>query len=120
MSDANIDPDITPVDPAAAESDQTTTTEQTETETDQAATARDENAHPAHGETLGGARPDAGSTASKDPDDWVTGDEPITGPQKSYLDTLAREAGEELPADLNKAQASEHIDRLQAKTGRGQ
>ncbi|MET0956170.1 MAG: DUF3072 domain-containing protein, partial [Cryobacterium sp.] len=94
MSDSNIDPDITPVDPAAAESDQTTTEQ---TETDQAATARDENAHPAHGETLGGARPDAGSTASKDPDDWVTGDVPITGPQKSYLDTLAREAGEELP-----------------------
>jgi hypothetical protein len=120
MSDANIDPDITPVDPAAAESDETTTTDTTSTEqTDQAATAREENSNPAHGETLGGARPDAGSTASKDPDDWVTGDEPITGPQKSYLDTLAREAGEELPADMTKAEASEHIDRLQQKTGRG-
>lgn len=120
MSDANIDPDITPVDPAAAESDETTTTHTTTTdETDQAAAAREENAAPAHGETLGGARPDGGSTASKDPDDWVTGDEPITGPQKSYLDTLAREAGEELPADMTKAEASEHIDRLQQKTGRG-
>src|SRR6478752_3276298 len=43
-----------------------------------------------------------------------------TGAQRSYLETLAREAGEQLPADLTKAQASEHIDRLQARTGRGQ
>lgn len=71
------------------------------------------------GETLGGPRPDPSTTASKDPEDWVTGDEPMTGPQRSYLDTLAREAGEELPADLTKAEASEHIERLQAQTGRG-
>ena len=60
-----------------------------------------------------GARADDGSdtSASKDPSDWVTGDEPMTGPQRSYLDNLARKAGEELPADLTKAQASEHIDR---------
>ncbi|WP_066039124.1 DUF3072 domain-containing protein [Herbiconiux solani] len=68
---------------------------------------------------LGGSGPDS-SSASKDPEDWVTGDEPMTGPQKSYLDTLLREAGEELPADLTKAEASEHIDRLQKLTGRGQ
>jgi hypothetical protein len=55
----------------------------------------------------------------KDPDDWVTGDEPMTGAQRSYLDTLAREAGEQLSPDLTKAEASEHIDRLQSKTGRG-
>ena len=55
----------------------------------------------------------------KDPDHWVTGDEPLTGPQRSYLETLAREAGEDLPAELTKAQASELIDRLQNKTGRG-
>jgi Protein of unknown function (DUF3072) len=55
----------------------------------------------------------------KDPQDWVTGDEPMTGPQRSYLETLAREAGEDVPADLTKAQASELIDRLQDKTGRG-
>jgi hypothetical protein len=61
----------------------------------------------------------AGNTTEKDPDDWVTGDEPMTGAQRSYLDTLAREAGETLPGDLTKAQASEHIDRLQASTGRG-
>jgi hypothetical protein len=43
----------------------------------------------------------------------------MTGPQRSYLDTLAREAGEELPATLNKAEASQQIDRLQGATGRG-
>ena len=57
-------------------------------------------------------------TAEKDPSDWVTGDEPATGPQKSYLQTLAREAGEELPADLSKAEASKHIDRLQQHSNR--
>ncbi|WP_085487556.1 DUF3072 domain-containing protein [Agreia pratensis] len=72
-------------------------------------------------ETLGAPRPEGdASSAAKDPEDWVTGDEPMTGPQKSYLDTLAREAGEELPATLTKAEASEHIDRLQKVTGRGQ
>lgn len=72
-------------------------------------------------ETLGAPRPEGdNSSAAKDPEDWVTGDEPMTGPQKSYLDTLAREAGEELPATLTKAEASEHIDRLQKVTGRGQ
>jgi hypothetical protein len=59
------------------------------------------------------------SNPEKDPEDWTTGDEPMTGPQASYLQTLAREAGEEVPADLTKAQASELIDRLQQATGRG-
>ena len=68
-------------------------------------------------DTLGGT---SGNTAEKDPDDWVTGDEPMTGAQRSYLDTLAREAGEELPGDLTKAQASEHIDRLQQSSDRVQ
>jgi hypothetical protein len=79
-------------------------------------------AEPAAGDrpdTLGGTRPDPASSASKDPSEWVTGDEPITGPQASYLDTLAREANEEIPADITKAEASEQIERLQAKTGRG-
>jgi Protein of unknown function (DUF3072) len=57
--------------------------------------------------------------ATKDPDDWVTGDEPMTGPQRSYLETLAREAREDVPADLTKAEASKRIDELQARTGRG-
>nr|WP_254678147.1 DUF3072 domain-containing protein [Agrococcus sp. SGAir0287] len=70
------------------------------------------------GETLGAADPQ--DAAVKDPSEWTTGDEPMTAAQRSYLDTLAREAGEELPADLTKAEASEHIERLQAATGRGQ
>lgn len=61
-----------------------------------------------------------GSNVEKDPDDWVTGDEPMTGPQASYLKTLAQEAGEDFDEGLSKAQASERIDALQAKTGRGQ
>jgi len=74
---------------------------------------------PSTGETLGGTHPDPTNAASKDPEEWVTGDEPITAAQKSYLDTLARQAGEELSADMTKAEASEQIDRLQQKTGRG-
>ena len=58
--------------------------------------------------------------AEKDPSDWVTGDEPMTGAQRSYLGTLGQEAGEEIPSGLTKAQASEMIDRLQEATGRGQ
>lgn len=55
----------------------------------------------------------------KDTSDWVTGDEPMTGPQQSYLQTLAQEAKREVPDDLTKAQASEAIDQLQRETGRG-
>lgn len=65
-----------------------------------------------------GATATTDNPAAKDPSDWVTGDEPITAAQRSYLDTLAREAGEEISADLTKAEASEHIDRLQEATGR--
>ncbi len=57
-------------------------------------------------------------SAEKDPDQWVTGDEPATGPQRSYLETLAREAGEEVPDDLTKADASKKIDELQDKSDR--
>ena len=64
------------------------------------------------------AAPGLGSP-EKDPEDWVTGDEPMTGPQRSYLETLSREAGEELDASLTKAQASERIEELQRRTGRG-
>ena len=59
-------------------------------------------------------------TAEKDPSDWVTGDEPATGAQKSYLNTLARQAGEDVPEDITKADASRKIDELQDETGRGQ
>jgi hypothetical protein len=58
-------------------------------------------------------------TPEKDPQDWTTGDEPMTGPQASYLETLAREAGEGVSGDLTKAEASERIDELQERTGRG-
>ncbi len=70
-------------------------------------------------EMLGGRGSDD-DPASKDPADWVTGDEPMTAAQRSYLDTLAREAGQEVPGDLSKAQASAEIERLQRLTGRGQ
>lgn len=78
----------------------------------------DSNTH-SNDELLGAAAPTRGSGTEKDPDDWVTGDEPMTGAQRSYLDTLAREAGERLSPDLTKAEASEHIERLQDRTGRG-
>jgi len=68
-------------------------------------------------EMLGGPEK---NTTEKDPSTWVTGDEPATGAQKSYIDTLARQAGEQIPADINKAEASETIERLQEETGRGQ
>ena len=57
--------------------------------------------------------------AVKDPENWVTGDEPMTGAQASYLQTLSEEAGEQFAANLTKAKASERIDALQEKTGRG-
>jgi hypothetical protein len=56
--------------------------------------------------------------AQKDTSDWVTGDEPITGPQRSYVHTLVQEAGRDIPDDMTKAQASELIDELQQQTGR--
>jgi hypothetical protein len=62
---------------------------------------------------------DPGSNTAKDPQDWVTGDEPATGAQRSYLQTLAEEADATVPADLTKAEASERIEALQAETGRG-
>ena len=57
----------------------------------------------------------------RDPEDWVTGDEPMTGPQASYLRSLLQQAGKEDDFDpnLTKANASKLIDRLQEKTGRG-
>ena len=54
----------------------------------------------------------------KDPAEWVTGDEPMTGAQESYLETLGREAGESVDPNLSKAEASERIEELQRKTGR--
>lgn len=70
------------------------------------------------GEEMLGASTPGDSSLEKDPSDWVSGDDPITSSQKSYLDTLARQAGEELPADMTKAEASQHIDRLKSETGK--
>jgi hypothetical protein len=61
--------------------------------------------------------PDTDNGAIKDPTEWVTGDEPMTGAQDSYLHTLARKAGEEVEEDLTKAEASMKIDELREKTG---
>jgi len=60
-----------------------------------------------------------GSNTEKDPEDWVSGDEPMTGAQASYLTTLSEEAGEAAPSDdLTKAEASKRIDALRAQLGR--
>ncbi len=59
------------------------------------------------------------SNTVKNPDDWTTGDEPMTGAQRSYLKTLSDEAGEALDENLSKADASKKINELQQKTGRG-
>jgi len=60
-----------------------------------------------------------GSNTIKDPDEWTTGNEPMTGAQHSYLKTLSDEAKEEFDETLSKAEASKRIDELQHKTGRG-
>jgi hypothetical protein len=64
--------------------------------------------------------PNPGSNTEKDPDDWVTGDEPMTGAQGSYLKTLTEEAGdsEAFADDLSKAEASKRIDALKEQLGR--
>ena len=59
------------------------------------------------------------SNLQKDPESWVTADEAMTDAQASYLKTLCEEAGEDFDPNLTKAQASEQIDALQEKTGRG-
>ncbi|GAA2736529.1 hypothetical protein GCM10009867_21420 [Pedococcus aerophilus] len=69
-------------------------------------------------EMLGATEPVDDPALEKDPSDWVSGDDPITESQKSYLDTLARQAGEEIPASITKAEASEHIDRLRTNLDR--
>jgi hypothetical protein len=54
----------------------------------------------------------------KDPDDWKTGDEPMTPAQRSYLETLARDSGETIDEDLTKAEASKRIDQLRDRSPR--
>jgi hypothetical protein len=60
-----------------------------------------------------------GSNVEKDPDEWTTGDEPMTGAQASYLKTLSDQAGEAFDDALSKAEASKRIEQLQEQTGRG-
>ena len=82
--------------------------------------------HAGCGSTAGLERPGVGavqdptqSRPEKDPSDWVTGDEPSTGPQESYLSTLAQQAGEQVDTEgLTKAEASQKIEELKEKTGR--
>ena len=61
-----------------------------------------------------------GSNLEKDPQEWKTGDEPMTGAQASYLKTLSDQANEAFDEALTKAEASRRIDELQQRTGRGQ
>jgi hypothetical protein len=63
------------------------------------------------------SQPDDSNTI-KNPEEWKTGDEPMTGAQRSYLETLASEAGEEVEDDLTKAEASKRIDELRDKSPR--
>jgi Protein of unknown function (DUF3072) len=62
-----------------------------------------------------GATPEQNDSLVKDPSTWVSGDDPITDSQRSYLDNLATQAGETLPAQMSKAEASQHIDRLRSQ-----
>ena len=80
----------------------------------------DVQASPEHNQEVLGAASDGDHDPSleKDPSEWVTGGDPITAAQKSYLDTLARQAGEEIPADITKGEASEQIERLRKETGK--
>jgi hypothetical protein len=55
----------------------------------------------------------------RDPEEWKTADEPMTEAQRSYLETLAREAGEPFEdKQLTKAEASKRIDELKKKSPR--
>ncbi len=78
-------------------------------------TKHDRRSHPQENPKTG----DDHSNRDKKPEDWTTGDEPMTGAQASYLKTLCEEAGESFDGDLSKAEASKRIDALQDKTGRG-
>lgn len=86
-------------------------------EYDQAPPAN-EQAPQGDGQGMLGATGDAqDGNLEKDPSEWVSGDDPATEAQKSYIDSLAKQAGEQIPANLTKAEASEHIDRLKKLTG---
>jgi len=81
-------------------------------------------ARPSHGDAREvdnpKTNPDSSSNQLKDPDDWVTGHEPMTGAQASYLKTLSEQAHDPdaFDPDLEKAEASKRIDQLKRETGR--
>ncbi|HYT68275.1 MAG TPA: DUF3072 domain-containing protein [Vicinamibacterales bacterium] len=61
---------------------------------------------------------DQSQALQKDPDDWKTGDEPMTASQRSYLETLAQDTGEKVDEELTKAEASKLIDELRQRSPR--
>ena len=61
---------------------------------------------------------DTSTALQKDPDDWKTGDEPMTAAQRSYLETLAQDTGETVEGDMTKAEASKKIDELRERSPR--
>jgi hypothetical protein len=114
--------DSTPDTTSTANRDQDSTAPEGEftSETSQAAAEEtsDVQASPEHNDEVLGASGSGDPSLEKDPSEWVTGGDPITAAQKSYLDTLARQAGEEIPADITKGEASEQIERLRKETGK--
>lgn len=59
------------------------------------------------------------SNTEKDPNDWVSGDEPMTGAQASYLKTLRQQArrSRDFHEHLTKAEASKMIDEMRPAAG---
>jgi hypothetical protein len=78
--------------------------------------ARGPKRHEQHNPKLEPAPP---SNMEKDPEDWVSGEDPMTGAQASYLKTLSEEcdAPDEFQENQTKAEASRRIDALKAKRG---
>ena len=110
-------------DVSTANSDQESTAPEGEFTSEPTQAAQEEvsevQASPEHNEEMLGGTGSGDPSLEKDPSEWVTGGDPITEAQKSYLDTLARQANEEIPADITKGEASEQIERLREKTGKG-
>jgi len=63
--------------------------------------------------------PDPPTNTQNEPDQWVSGDDPMTGAQASYLKTLCEQAGdaESFDENLTKAEASKRIDELKKELG---
>lgn len=59
------------------------------------------------------------TNTEKEPDQWVSGDDPMTGAQASYLKTLCEQAGDAdtFESNLTKAEASKRIDELKEGLG---